>query len=526
MDTTYSTDNRIDGNGQPYQVQIPTPAVSPSTSATSIGTDPLNIISPDNSALSSADTTIKGIATAKQNEVNNLEYQDSNAQSDVTNLSNQLAGETGDQQTLESNAGLPQMQKDLADLNALSSSQLAGYLGKYNALEGGGTGTVGGVSAAETALQRSHAIDALMTNSLIQAKQGNIQAATDSVTKAIAAKYEPIKQQYSNAINILNQVGTKEATAKAALLQVQLKQADNAQQNEKDVQSVVQEAAKNGAPNSVLALMSKAANPNEAVQSGNGFISDPLARKIQLATLAKTQAETAKLISDAKANGQTSISIPNPVTGQPVNVPTNVAPYYDTSNSGVGYVDASTLQGTAGEKTTIINDAQSAGLKVITNKNTATDLFNIKDANNKLDSIASILANIDQPSALSRDLYGLGLTKLAVKAQSNPQQTASDTLSSIGTDILKAMQGVQGSRMSQTAIANINKDLPTIYDTSNTVSNKISDLKVLLGDRENGILGSSGTVTLKNPQTGEVRSFTNLSNEDKNSALKAGFIQQ
>lgn len=291
MDTTYSTDNRIDGNGQPYQVQIPTPAVSPSTSATSIGTDPLNIISPDNSALSSADTTIKGIATAKQNEVNNLDTQDSNAQSDVTNLSNQLAGETGDQQTLESNAGLPQMQKDLADLNALSSSQLAGYLGKYNALEGGGTGTVGGVSAAETALQRSHAIDALMTNSLIQAKQGNIQAATDSVTKAIAAKYEPIKQQYSNAINILNQVGTKEATAKAALLQVQLKQADNAQQNEKDVQSVVQEAAKNGAPNSVLALMSKAANPNEAVQNAGGYIQDKLARQIQQAQLTKLNQE-------------------------------------------------------------------------------------------------------------------------------------------------------------------------------------------------------------------------------------------
>lgn len=290
-DTTYTTDNRVDGNGQPYQVQIPTPTVLPTTDASTIGTQPLNIPKEDTSALSSADTTIKGLATVKQNEVANLDTQDTNAQSDVTNLSNQLAGETGDQQTLEANAGIPQMQKDLSDLNALSSSQLAGYLGKYNALEGGGTGTVGGVSAAETALQRSHAIDALMTNSLIQAKQGNIQAATDSVTKAIAAKYEPIKQKYTNAINILNQVGTKEATAKAALLQIKLKQADDAQQNEKDVQSVVQEAAKNGAPNSVLALMSKATSPNEAVQNAGGYIQDKLAQQIQQAQLTKLNQE-------------------------------------------------------------------------------------------------------------------------------------------------------------------------------------------------------------------------------------------
>jgi hypothetical protein len=203
------------------------------------------------------------------------------------------------------------------------------------------------------------------------------------------------------------------------------------------------------------------------------------------ATTAKTQAETAGLGTGTTGSGTNG------------NIPSTLQPYLNTSTNGTNYIDASTLQGTASQKTNLINQATAAGLKVITNKNTAADLVNIQDANSKLDTVTSMLQGIDQPGWVERAMGGLGLTQLQVMAQSDPRKAAAGALSAIGTDVLKAMQGVQGSRMSQAAVANINKELPTIYDTQDTVTQKVTTLKNLLSDRENAALrtstGSSGS---------------------------------
>ena len=196
-----------------------------------------------------------------------------------------------------------------------------------------------------------------------------------------------------------------------------------------------------------------------------------------------------KTYQDAKTSGNQTV-IQTDDKGRSFQVPTIVAPYLNTSNSGVNWVDASTLQGTAAEKTQIVNAAQQAGLKVITNKNQAADLSNISDANNKLDTIGTILSGIAQPSALSRDLYGIGLTWLATKAQSNPQQAAAGALQSVGLDILKAISGVQGFRGNQTAIQQVTEHLPSIYDTTAVVNQKIDYIKQLMNDRERGLLGT------------------------------------
>lgn len=180
------------------------------------------------------------------------------------------------------------------------------------------------------------------------------------------------------------------------------------------------------------------------------------------------------------------------------NVPTVVAPYLQTSSSGINWVDASTLQGTAADKTKIINAAQAAGYKILTNKNQAADISNIADANNKLDTIAEIMTGIDQPDALSRNLYGLGLTKLATLAQTNPQQAAAGSLQSVGLDILKAISGVQGFRGNQTAIQQVTEHLPSIYDTDAVVQQKIGYIRQLMADREKGILGSANSSSPSN----------------------------
>jgi hypothetical protein len=172
-------------------------------------------------------------------------------------------------------------------------------------------------------------------------------------------------------------------------------------------------------------------------------------------------------------------------------IPSIVAPYLNTASTGVQYVDASTLQGTAAQKTQIIQAAQKAGLKIITNKNTAADLVNISDAKAKLDTIGTVFASIAQPNALSRNLYGLGLTKFSTMAQTNTQQAAAGALQSVGLDILKAISGVQGFRGNQSAIQQITDHLPTIYDTKDVVAQKIDYINQLISDRENAALGTS-----------------------------------
>lgn len=193
-------------------------------------------------------------------------------------------------------------------------------------------------------------------------------------------------------------------------------------------------------------------------------------------------------------NGQSVSSLGSPV-------PSNVAPYLQTSNSGVQYVDASTLQGTASQKNAIVNAAQKAGLKVITNKNAAADLANISDANNKLDTIAQVYSSISQPNWLSRDLGGAGLTSASSFLQTNAQKTAASTLNSIGLDMLKALSGVQGFRGNQTAIQQINDHLPKITDTQDVVNTKIAYLRQLMSDREDGLLGTKNTSGLNQSST-------------------------
>lgn len=204
------------------------------------------------------------------------------------------------------------------------------------------------------------------------------------------------------------------------------------------------------------------------------------------------QAQIAKTYSDIKAaqtSGSPTVALVNDA-GNTVSVPTDVAPYYNVASNGVEYVDASTLQGTATEKTKIINDAQAAGYQIITNKNEAADLTNIKDANSNLNTISTIVAGIGQPNWLSRTLGGLGLTSLETMTQSDPQKAAAGALQSVGLDILKAISGIQGFRGNATAIQQVTDHLPKITDTVDTINQKVAYIQQLINNRENAIVGT------------------------------------
>ncbi len=359
--------------------------------------------------------------------------------------------------------------------------------------------------------QSAIASQALTLKSALFAAQGNLTLAQDAADKAAKAQYEDQQNQiaYQQALIAANAPQmTKEEKAQADTISAQLADRQNqitqAQDDKKTILAMVAAAYQNnpGNPAAMQAAQQAISLSNQQVPDLTAafnllgqYQSNPLDTEQKIAAIQASRAATAKSnyeLSAEQGTGSSSVPVQNG-NGSTVNVPTNVAPYYNTSHSGVGYVDASSMEGTAAQKTAIINQAQASGLKVITNKNTATDLFNIGDANNKLDTVLSTLQGIDQPDWVSRLAFGLGATKLAVSTQSSSAQAASGALSSIGTDVLKAMQGVQGSRMSQAAVANITKELPTVYDTQATVQTKVQNLQKLLNDRENAILGTTGT---------------------------------
>lgn len=290
MNPTYN----IDRTGQNPAVPTTVPGASVITNPAPINTPPTT---DPNAALTSAVTTTAASVATDQAKDTEAETTTDEGNSKLNSLLTQLGGESTDTSNAEVTAGIPQMNKDLSDLGALQTQQLGNYLGAINKNDINATGaTRTAQSGNEAQISRQHGIDALLTSSLIQAKQGNLTAARDTVDRAIAAKYDPIKSALTVQNSIITQnsanlsrADKKLADDKVTANNLMLKQIDNAAQNEKDIQAIIQTAASFNAPNSVLALMKNATNPIDASIIGKAYLSDPLAKKIQQATYDKLE---------------------------------------------------------------------------------------------------------------------------------------------------------------------------------------------------------------------------------------------
>lgn len=370
----------------------------------------------------------------------------------------------------------------------------------------------------------------------LQIKEASaVQQLTESIRNNDAARIKDAWDIYQSAYKDRQAQIQKTIDATQAAFKAEQDRQDKLNQEaqaEKDkvtaaVDSVASDAAKNGAPKSVLDAISKSGSALDAInaagmylQQGTGDVGlylqykkDALANNqpVQDFTTwedAKTAKENKQKTAEAYATafataagsaaGKASVeSKAGTITttvqddkGNKYNVPVSVAPYIQFSDNGVKFADLSNMQGTATEKASIVAEAQKSGIPIILNKNSALDVANIKDAMNKLDTIEQIMSNIDQPNWIARALGGAGLTKLATIAESNPQQAAAGALQSVGLDMLKALSGVQGFRGNATVVQQINDHLPSIYDTNDVVKQKTDFLRQLIGDRETALVGS------------------------------------
>lgn len=236
-----------------------------------------------NAMVSSYGDTVNTEQTNVTNEQNtiNTNY------SELINLRRMVEGEGQATTNAENQVGIPQINKDLMELQNQARQKNLEYQQAFNNVEGQKV-PLGVVVGQQAQLQRQQAIDIAIANSNIQAKQGQLSLAQDSVDRAIKAQFEPIyarietqkmilQQNYEN----LSSAQKKLADAKAIQLDLKREQLKEQENTVKDINSIRLEAVKNGAPNSVISALNKAKTLEEAINAGKGFLSDPLERQIK-----------------------------------------------------------------------------------------------------------------------------------------------------------------------------------------------------------------------------------------------------
>ena len=206
------------------------------------------------------------------------EGQASDLISQIQGLGEQTLGESAFRAEQEATEGLPELQATQTDLTA----QLKAIQNEAKAIplqmqqEATGRGiTVGGLAPLQTARLRTNAIQALGVNSLLEASRGNIATAQTMADRAVAQKFDPIREQIrvatANLELIINdpKYTLEQQNRAQAQLDIQNKKIEDADAQEaeaKAISSIAIQAAQSGVNASTLNQIQNATTELEATQ--------------------------------------------------------------------------------------------------------------------------------------------------------------------------------------------------------------------------------------------------------------------
>lgn len=188
--------------------------------------------------------------------------------SQLANLNNQLVGESAARTQAETAQGIPQLNQTITDL----SSRLTGLKNEALAIplqlqqdvqKNGAIVTAGGLQPHQTAALRNNAIQALSTNSLLEAARGNLTTAMDMADRAVKQRFDPIREEIAakskNLELIINSPAYSLADKKRAAQQLQLQndreRALNHQEEDNKTAHAMAAAATKNFPNDAGAQM-------------------------------------------------------------------------------------------------------------------------------------------------------------------------------------------------------------------------------------------------------------------------------
>lgn len=241
-------------------------------------------------------------------------------------LTGETIGESAFTAEQEEAAGLPglqQTQQDLsAQLGALQKEALAIPLQLQQEATGRGI-TVGGLRPLQTARLRENAIQALTISSLLEASRGNIVLAQQQVDRAVAQKYDPIREEIRAKTANLNLIlqspeySLAERNRAQRQLDIQNARLDRIAEEEADeleIKNLAIEAANAGADALTLRKIQQAATPEEAL-----ILANEVTRAKQVSEFDREMALQGfvKLRPSQLAGltGAEIIRVPNPITG-------------------------------------------------------------------------------------------------------------------------------------------------------------------------------------------------------------------
>jgi hypothetical protein len=172
---------------------------SPTINSTTLGQQPsINYTTPTQTPI----YPVGGLNSIDPLAPTDQENKASDLSTQLQDLNNQLLGESQQRGQLEQQAGLPELQKTQTDLSsrltALKNEALAIPLQLQQEATGRGV-TAGGLQPIQTAALRNNAIQALSTSSLLEASRGNLTLAQDLVDRAVAQKFDPIRERIDAA---------------------------------------------------------------------------------------------------------------------------------------------------------------------------------------------------------------------------------------------------------------------------------------------------------------------------------------
>lgn len=278
----------------------PAPTVTvPTTPPAPAGTPvPTNTPTPPANTNAAADALIAATTvadTATQTQGKGLSQK-------IVDLTSNLTGQTQALSDAEVAAGVPGLKSQLNDINGQ-------ILAKQAEIGQDDTTLVANSRAEENrdtllpfaqSSQAKLAGDAAITRALktseigvlnarVQALNGSIQLAEDTAQKAVDAKYAPYKEQiavYQAQLDALKPLldadQTKQAAEQQTRVNLALKDIDTKADNEKSIQSVMIEAAKNRAPQDVLNAISSATTVKDAITAAGSSLATPNTEVIKL----------------------------------------------------------------------------------------------------------------------------------------------------------------------------------------------------------------------------------------------------
>jgi hypothetical protein len=244
-----------------------------------------------------------------QSELKQAEKGYDNSVSTGQSLESLLLGKTADQQRLENEQNLPEINTELRSLQTLKKKQTAEYIQGLKNIEAGNIRSLS--TNQQVALYRQRAIDSLLTDSLISAKQNDQLTAQAQVDRALSLKYDPILQRIQSndkyierKYQSLSRADKKLADAKLAKNATLKEETERKREQEKLAQTMIVNATPY-APTSVTMnaqkLLKEGKSPTEVAIALGKYGGDYLGDMVKRSTIAKNNKDIEKTAAEIKA---------------------------------------------------------------------------------------------------------------------------------------------------------------------------------------------------------------------------------